>query len=229
MLFWGRASWWWAFSSAGRIAATSALTGRFSALSRRWSKWHVKIPPDECIQCRLCEEACPYGAIREPTARAAGRRAAARPAAVGRAAGLLPGAGGRWVLAGPATGNAAGQACIRPSGLAERVCLEQTGRVAGHDRHQRRLPQHGPPGRGPLPRGVGHAAAASAGPAAGSAPGSGWCVGVKLIHLSRPPSPQRLSARSGRAASPAAAASGIVPGEQARQGWIQTIEPVTKG
>ncbi|OHB82731.1 MAG: hypothetical protein A2V98_16055 [Planctomycetes bacterium RBG_16_64_12] len=33
----------------------------------RVSKWHVTIPPDECIKCRLCEDVCPYGAIREPT------------------------------------------------------------------------------------------------------------------------------------------------------------------
>ncbi len=33
----------------------------------RLSKWRVKISPNECIQCRLCEDACPFGAIREPT------------------------------------------------------------------------------------------------------------------------------------------------------------------
>jgi len=32
----------------------------------RISKWRVTITPDECIQCRLCEQSCPFGAIRSP-------------------------------------------------------------------------------------------------------------------------------------------------------------------
>jgi len=31
------------------------------------SKWHVSITPSECIKCRLCEDSCPFGAIRKPT------------------------------------------------------------------------------------------------------------------------------------------------------------------
>ena len=33
----------------------------------RFSKWHVTITPAECVQCRLCEDSCPYGAINPPT------------------------------------------------------------------------------------------------------------------------------------------------------------------
>lgn len=33
----------------------------------RASRWHVTITPDECIQCRLCENACPFGSIEKPT------------------------------------------------------------------------------------------------------------------------------------------------------------------
>ncbi len=30
------------------------------------SKWRVRVTPDLCTQCRLCESSCPFGAMREP-------------------------------------------------------------------------------------------------------------------------------------------------------------------
>ncbi|MDH4238110.1 MAG: 4Fe-4S dicluster domain-containing protein [Phycisphaerae bacterium] len=33
----------------------------------RISKWRVTITPDDCIKCRLCEDSCPFGAIKIPT------------------------------------------------------------------------------------------------------------------------------------------------------------------
>ncbi len=33
----------------------------------RVSKWRVTITPDDCINCRLCEDSCPFGAIRGST------------------------------------------------------------------------------------------------------------------------------------------------------------------
>ncbi|MHB1034798.1 MAG: 4Fe-4S binding protein [Pirellulales bacterium] len=41
--------------------------GAILRLLSKASKWHVSVPPEQCIQCRLCEEACPYGAIQMST------------------------------------------------------------------------------------------------------------------------------------------------------------------
>jgi NosR/NirI family transcriptional regulator, nitrous oxide reductase regulator len=35
-------------------------------LGAKVSRWHVRITPDFCTQCQLCENSCPFGAIRVP-------------------------------------------------------------------------------------------------------------------------------------------------------------------
>jgi len=41
--------------------------GALLNLASRLSRWRVTITPDECVKCRLCEDACPFDAIRKPT------------------------------------------------------------------------------------------------------------------------------------------------------------------
>jgi ferredoxin len=41
--------------------------GALLRLAASVSKWRARVTPDFCTQCRLCEEACPYGALREPS------------------------------------------------------------------------------------------------------------------------------------------------------------------
>ena len=92
------------------------------------SKWHLSIQPDKCVNCRLCEECCPYGAIREPNHPLAGKE---RPRALRRLAYALAALplltlGGGWLGGQLAVPLSRLHPVVR---LADRVRLEETGKV----------------------------------------------------------------------------------------------------
>ncbi|MBI3851889.1 MAG: 4Fe-4S binding protein [Verrucomicrobia bacterium] len=41
--------------------------GALLKLTSLASKWRVRVTPDICTQCQLCENSCPFGAMREPS------------------------------------------------------------------------------------------------------------------------------------------------------------------
>ncbi len=83
-------------------------------LTGRLSRWRVTITPDACVQCRLCEASCPYGAINLPSP----RRAAPERARAGRRLVvlflLLPVVVGALRLPLPASRGGRSPACTRP-------------------------------------------------------------------------------------------------------------------
>jgi NosR/NirI family transcriptional regulator, nitrous oxide reductase regulator len=103
-----------------------ALLGLASKVAWR----HVRVTPDDCIACRLCEDVCPYGAIDEP---AGGLSSRALPAArqwLVAAIVLLP----ILVAGGVALGRhlAVPLSMLDPEvQLAERLRAEDTGAVQG--------------------------------------------------------------------------------------------------
>jgi NosR/NirI family nitrous oxide reductase transcriptional regulator len=72
--------------------------GALLKLASLVSKWRVRVTPDVCTQCRLCENSCPYGAMREPANDAAAPVARLERARLGWLLALLPVliAGGAW-------------------------------------------------------------------------------------------------------------------------------------
>lgn len=95
------------------------------------SKWRVRITPDTCTQCRLCEQSCPFNAINKSTVETPSRTVAADKRRLVAMLILLPVLVGCGFYFGGAAGvNLARK--HRTVSLAERVFLEESGKVEGY-------------------------------------------------------------------------------------------------
>ncbi len=103
--------------------------GVLLGLAARLSRWRVRITPDTCTQCRLCEQSCPVGAINPSTLDAPVRDAAADKRRLVWLIALLP----VLLAAGLGLGGLAGTNLARRHrivNLAERVHQEDLGLAA---------------------------------------------------------------------------------------------------
>jgi NAD-dependent dihydropyrimidine dehydrogenase PreA subunit len=200
--------------------------GAILGLASRVAKWHVQIPPEECIKCRLCEDVCPYNAIREPTVAPAASQHRGGRRRLALLLLLLPG----LVALGAATGLLLGPALARlhPTvHLAQRLRAEQAGRAEATTEASEAFRASG--------RSLESLYAEAADLTARLGRAGGWLgawvglvIGLKLIHLSvrrrrTDYQPDRTNCVScGRC-------FWYCPGEQARQGWIQPPLPAVEG
>jgi len=96
----------------------------------RVSKWRVTITPDECIKCRLCEDSCPFGAIKEPTTEWPKRDYSKSKTRLAFLIVLLPAlvllCG--WAASGVSGWMSRAHPTVR---LADRIYMEEAGKVEG--------------------------------------------------------------------------------------------------
>ena len=104
--------------------------GAILGLLGHGAKWHARVAPEPCIQCRLCEDACPVNAIRMPAAAVPQSRRPAQRRRLGVAIVAAP------ILIAAAAAGGWGLSDVlarmdRQVGLAERIHAEDAGDVAG--------------------------------------------------------------------------------------------------
>ena len=94
------------------------------------SKWRISITPDTCTQCRLCEESCPFNAIRPSSLESRGRKAETngRRLAVMMLALPVIVALGVWLGGQTSTALSRGHETVE---LAERIYAEEIGQMEG--------------------------------------------------------------------------------------------------